>query len=90
MSMLLWTDEEADEAIDLGDPFLVYQAFAEMAKLADGDDGWEILFSVPGFAEEQVDSEWLLQVREQAKKFLREHGDLSDHAQWILRKLTFS
>lgn len=89
MSMLLWTNEQSDEAIDLGNPFQVYTAFAEMAKAAGPDDAqWAELFSVPGFAEQEVDAEWLHKVAEQAERFTDLHGaNVSDHAQWILRAL---
>ncbi len=85
--MLLWTDEANDEAIDLGDPFRVYQVFAELAR-QDDDAKWAELFSVPEFAEQEVEPEWLESVRQQAHDFLHDHGeDLSDEAQEMLQIL---
>lgn len=89
MSFLLWVDEAKDQAIDLGDPFALFQAFGEMAKQADSDKEWEDLFSVPGFGEQDVERGWLRAVSRQAKKFLDRHGDgLGEHARWILEQLT--
>lgn len=86
MAMLLWVDEAADQAIDLGDPFVVYKAFAAMARVAKED--WPELFSVPGFAEQQVEADWLTKVRGQARTFLARYGArLDEHAHWILEQV---
>src|SRR6266478_1317809 len=86
MSFLLWIDEEADDAIDLGDPFLLFKGFGEMGSLVDGDDGLSELFSVPEYGEQNVEEEWLVNVREQATSFLEQYK-VSDHTRWILEQL---
>jgi hypothetical protein len=88
MSMLIWVDEAADEAVDLGDPFRAYAAFAEMAKAAGDDAKWAELFSVPQFAEQEADPAWLAAVRDQAGEFIAEYGKgLGDQTKWVLRQL---
>ncbi len=90
MAMLLWIDEVNDEAIDLGDPFAAYAAFAEMARVrvAEDESEWGALFSVPGEAEQEVDPGWLAEVRSQAAQFLERYAaDLSDGATAILEVL---
>ena len=88
MAMLLWVDEAADVALDLGDPFLVFEVFAELARVAGSGAGWEELFSVPGFAEEEVEPEWLGKVQDQARRFRELHGDqLGEHARWVLGRI---
>lgn len=85
--MLLWVDEEADEAVDLGDPFLVYQALAEVHKL-DGDERWSALQEIPDHAEQDPDPEWLAGAAEQARQFLETYEQaLGEHTAWVLRKL---
>lgn len=89
MSFLLWTDEANDEAIDLGNPFTVFSAFAEMARAAPGEDAdFGELYYVPQMGEQAAPPEWLGRVRQQAKLLLTRHGDnLGEAAQWILGQL---
>ena len=85
MSFLLWIDESADEAIDLGDPFDLFKIFAEISPLAP--EGYDELLSVPGFGEQEVQPEWLALVREQATALLKTEPDLSENAIWVLQTL---
>jgi hypothetical protein len=89
MPSLIWISEEDDEAIDLGDPFALSQAFTEMERAAESDDGWEELLSVPQFVDaEDADPDWLAAVRDQAAWMLDKHGDgLSEHTRWVLGQL---
>ena len=90
MSMIIWTDEAKDEGIDLGDPFIAWGIFSELAKAAPGED-WPELYGVPHMAEQEVGAEWLAKVREQAKAFLQRHGrKLSERAQNLLADLAES
>jgi hypothetical protein len=72
--MLLWTNEAADEALDLGDPLRAWSAFAEMARAAPGED-YPDLYGVPHAAEQEVGPDWLAAVAGQARDFLARHGD---------------
>lgn len=86
--MLIWIDEQRDQAIDLGDPLAVWSAFSEMAKAAPGEE-WPELYGVPHAAEQEVPPEWLQAVREQAARFLEQHGgNLSDQTEDILYQLS--
>lgn len=75
MSALLWLDTGADEALDLGDPFDLYKAFAEMDH-AGGMENYPELFGVVEATELQddVDPGWLEAVRDQAGRFRAAHG----------------
>lgn len=87
MSLLIWIDEEADRAIDLGDPLRAWSAFAEMARVAVGEN-WPELFGVPHAAEQEVSPKWLAKVRAQAVRFMRIHAkELGDHARWVLTQI---
>jgi len=92
MTVLLWVNSEADEAIDLGSTFPFYSAFSEMERIG-GDNVYEEypeLFGVIDQTESQDDAvpEWLSQVKEQAQKFKdRYETDLSDRAKSILNAL---
>jgi hypothetical protein len=89
MGMTLWIDMDAEQAISLGNPFHVYQAFAEMSRAAGSDHGWADLFSVPQFAEQEVPADWISSVREQAARFLAKYdAKLSEQARWILKSLS--
>lgn len=74
MGMLLWYGDGDDDAIGVGSVLRVFPAFAEVSRAIGGSPGYEELESVPGFAEQRVTPWWLAQVREQAIRFLREHG----------------
>ena len=89
ISSVIWISEADGEAIDLGDPFTLVEAFAEMEQAAESDDGWEELFSVPKFVDaEDADPAWLAEVRDQAAWMLDKHGDgLSEHTRWVLEQL---
>lgn len=84
MAMQLWINDEED--INLGDPFLVYRAFAEMARAVDSDEEYADIFALPQFAEQTVDQKWLKSARAQATRLLAEH-DLTEHARWVLEQL---
>lgn len=89
MSMDLWTG--TDEAINLGNPFVAYASFAEMAHAAAGATGWEELFAVPGFAEsgEVVGENYLRKVSDQAGRFRKDFADrLSVAAKDLLDQLS--
>src|SRR5262249_46720724 len=59
ISSVIWISEADGEAIDLGDPFALVEAFAEMEQAAESDDGWEEMFSVPTFVDYQdADADW--------------------------------
>jgi hypothetical protein len=81
MSVTLWINEAADEAIELGQTFAVYSAFAEMVRVAGDFARWQAdypdLSSVLTQCELQEDADpaWLSDVRKQASAFLREHGN---------------
>jgi hypothetical protein len=76
LSFLLWLDAANDEVLNLGDPFNVYRIFGELARLTNGhDDGWEELFSVPQFGEQQVGPEWARKMGQQARRILAECCD---------------
>lgn len=90
MSALLWIDTDADEAVDLGDPFRLYGIFSEMQRVAGGVEGFEELFGVVEATEIQddVDKEWLVTVKQQARDFFMKHArDLSDDALHVLKEL---
>ncbi len=89
MSFLLWTEEDRT-AIDLGDPFDLFAAFAELARTAgpEGDRLYPQLYATTLLGEQTVDPDWLENASRQAANFLAAHGEsLSDHAVWVLRKL---
>lgn len=87
MSMLLWIDEAADEAIDLGDPFRVFAVLGELHGI-DPDDRWAELQAIPEFAEQDPDAEWLGKARDQAAAFLKAHREeLSDEAVEFLNRV---
>ena len=92
MSALLWIDTDADEALDLGDPFRLLSAFAEMGKAAGNEhDRYGELFGVPDatMGQDDVDPAWLATVRQQAGEFLRRYDRyLGNHARWILGELS--
>ena len=86
MGMTIWESEVPEKTIDLGDPFLVYQSLAEISKVAGL--GYNELQSLPDYAEQDIDEEWLEKVKEQAKEILDKFGEnLSDHSNWLLRQL---
>jgi hypothetical protein len=87
MAFLIWTNEEADEAIDLGDPFALMSAMQEIGDaIGDDTDEYKQLGEVLDMGEQEVDDEWLAMVRKQAKRCLDEY-DLGDHARWVLEQL---
>ena len=92
MSATLWVDEANDEAIDLGETFGAYKAFAEMAKLAG--DKWESHYGDLGGVlsqceiQEDSDPSWLTDARRQAAEFRSEFGDtISDLVRDVLDRL---
>jgi hypothetical protein len=87
MSFLLWTDEEKDQAIDLGDPFSVLAAFGEMGRLDHGK-AYATLYEVPHLGEQEVPPDWVARVRREARAFLAEYkAKLGEAAVWILQTL---
>ena len=83
MSALIWVDTEKDYAIDLGNPFRLLTVFAEMDKLLpeseyNGNEyiNYGELFGVPGATmdNDDVDPEWLADVKRQASQFLKKYG----------------
>jgi hypothetical protein len=78
MSALLWIDTGADRALDLGDPFRLYQSFAEMdhAALDRGHAEFPELFGVIEATELQDDADpaWLAKVKAQAADFAGRYG----------------
>jgi hypothetical protein len=90
VSFLLWLDAANDKVLNLGDPFHVYRVFGELSRLTNGrDDGWEELFSVPQFGEQEVGPEWARKTGQQARRFLAEFGDqVSAEARGLLEQLS--
>jgi hypothetical protein len=90
VSFLLWLDAANDEVLNLGDPFHVYRVFGELSQLTNGrDEGWEELFSVPHFGEQQVGPEWARKTGQQARRFLAEFGDqVGAEARGVLEHLS--
>lgn len=93
MSATLWLDTAAEKTVELGGTVQLYEAFAEMAKSAGPDylDDWPDLFGVVTQVETQEDAppDWLADVREQAKRFLREYrGGLGGNAVAVLKALS--
>jgi hypothetical protein len=92
MSALLWIDYDAGAALNLGDPFALYAALADMAR-ACGDsfaDDYPALFGVIEQVESQDDAdvEWLTQVCQEAARFLAQHGhDVGAQAHLVLTEL---
>lgn len=85
MSVTLWLDTPADEAVELGPTLPTYLAFAELGRAAGPAwrDDYPDLSGVLTQCETQEDADpaWLAGVRAQAAALLRRHGpELSDAA----------
>ena len=76
MGMHIWYGQGEDNAISLGSIFIVFPAFAEISKVLQGLTGFEELESIPGFAEQEVSSWWINEVKHQAELFLSNYSNL--------------
>lgn len=77
MSVTLWIDTAKDSALELGQTFACYEAFAEMARAAG--ESWADYPDLAGVltqceTQEDADPEWLAAARGQAAAFLKRHG----------------
>jgi hypothetical protein len=88
----LWIDTSRDETVELGGTLHLYEAFAEMERLAGPNalTEWPSLFAVVPHVEGQDDApaDYLADLGREALEFYTEHGEnLSDHSGWVLQQL---
>lgn len=77
MATLLWLNTEKEQVIDLGDPFRLWQVWAELARVCeDVDERFPELYEVLGVAESQEDCDpaWLGKVKDQSADYLKDFG----------------